>query len=110
MAQILLFNIRGDKLRKIRPLSLKLGLRCVEVTPEDFSKTLGALCGRADGAEAGVAESKLWCALYIFKELDLISGVTDRLEYRLIPDRRVQLDESALRTALQSVKVRGVNK
>ena len=59
MAQILLFNIRGDKLRKIRPLSLKLGLRCVEVTPEDFSKTLGALCGRADSAEAGVADDAL---------------------------------------------------
>lgn len=71
----------------------------------------GAHCSAAAlAAEAGVAESKLWCALYIFKELDLISGVTDRLEYRLIPDRRVQLDESALRTALQSVKVRGVNK
>ena len=50
MAQVLLFNIRGDKLRRIRTLSFKLGLRCVSVEPEDFSKTLGALCGRADEA------------------------------------------------------------
>lgn len=56
MAQVLLFNIRGDKLRRIRTLSFKLGLRCVSVEPEDFSKTLGALCGRADdgGDEAPV--------------------------------------------------------
>ena len=50
MAQILLFNIRGDKLRRIRLLSFKLGLRCVEIAPEDFSKPLGALCGRPDEA------------------------------------------------------------
>ena len=52
MAQVLLFNIRGDKLRRIRTLSFKLGLRCVSVEPEDFSKTLGALCGRADETPA----------------------------------------------------------
>ena len=52
MAQVLLFNIRGDKLRKIRMLLFKLGLRCVVVAPEDFSRTLGALCGRAEDAPA----------------------------------------------------------
>ena len=38
MAQVLLFNIRGDKLRRIRMLTFKLGLRCIEVAPEDFSR------------------------------------------------------------------------
>ena len=52
MAQLLLFNIRGDKLRRIRMLSFKLGLRCLEVAPENFSKTLGALCGRAEDIPA----------------------------------------------------------
>lgn len=58
MAQILLFNIHGDKLRRIRPLALRLGLGCRCVAPEDYSKTLGALCGRADeDASDGAAET-----------------------------------------------------
>lgn len=59
MPQILLFNIRGEKLRRIRFLAFKLSLGCRVVGPEDFSKTLGALCGRADGAEAGDADDAL---------------------------------------------------
>lgn len=59
MAQILLFNIPGEKLKRIRPLAFKLGIVCREIAPEDFSKTLVALCGRADGAEAGVADDAL---------------------------------------------------
>lgn len=56
MAQVLLFNIRGDKLRRIRMLTFKLGLRCIEVAPEDFSRPLGELCGRADEAVADGAD------------------------------------------------------
>lgn len=56
MAQVLLFNIRGDKLRRIRMLTFKLGLRCIEVAPEDFSRPLGMLCGRADEAVADGAD------------------------------------------------------
>lgn len=55
MAQILLFNIGADKLRRIRPLALRLGLGCRCVEPEDFSLPLGALCGR-EGFETPAAE------------------------------------------------------
>lgn len=55
MAQILLFNIGADKLRRIRPLALRLGLGCRCVAPEDFSRPLGALCGR-EGFEAQAGE------------------------------------------------------
>lgn len=58
MAQILLFNIPGEKLKRIRPLAFKLGIVCREIAPEDFSKTLVALCGRAGEAAAdGVDET-----------------------------------------------------
>ena len=51
MAQILLFNIGADKLRRIRPLALRLGIRCRSIAQEDYGKTLGALSGR-EGYEA----------------------------------------------------------
>ena len=52
MAQILLFNIGADKLRRIRPLALRLGLGCRCVAPEDQARTLGALCGRVEDIPA----------------------------------------------------------
>ena len=57
MPQILLFNIRGEKLRRIRFLAFKLSLGCRVVGPEDFSKTLGALCGRAGEEAADISDA-----------------------------------------------------
>ena len=44
--QVLLFNLTGEKRRRIRFLLIKLGLGCVEVPAKDFGCTLGALSGR----------------------------------------------------------------
>lgn len=46
MAQVLLYNIRGEKLTKIRFLLLKLGVAPRIVQPEDYGKPLGQLLGR----------------------------------------------------------------
>lgn len=53
MAQILLFNIGADKLRRLRPLALRLGIRCRSIAPEEQGKALGTLCGREGFETAG---------------------------------------------------------
>ena len=53
MAQVLLFNIAGDRRRKLRFLLTKLGIPCREIAPERQASSLGELCGREgfDAAE-----------------------------------------------------------
>ncbi len=43
--QVLLFNIKGEKLKKIKMLSAVLKIKAVEISPDDFAQTLGALSG-----------------------------------------------------------------
>ena len=59
MPQILLFNLSQDKLRRLRPLALRLGLSCRAVPPTEFGKSLAALCGRAEDAAAADGEDAL---------------------------------------------------
>ena len=52
MAQVLLFNIGGEKRKKLRFLLLRLGLEARDVPPEEFSLPIGTLCGRPVAADA----------------------------------------------------------
>ena len=45
MSKVLLYNITGEKLMKIRIAALRLGLEVIEVPPEGFSHPLGYLLG-----------------------------------------------------------------
>lgn len=61
MSRILLYNITGDKLRKIRTAAGLLGLETVEVPPEAFAHPLGHVLGyegfaASDGAETFTEE------------------------------------------------------
>ncbi len=55
-------------------------------------------------AEAGLSESQVICALYIFEELGLIACTLQPLSYRMIPTGRVSLESSRLRSRLMSMK------
>ncbi len=43
--QVLLFNIKGEKLKKIKMLSAVLKIKAAEISSDDFAQTLGALSG-----------------------------------------------------------------
>ena len=45
MKGVLLYNISADKLKKIRVILLRLGLRAREVSPAEFDRPIGALAG-----------------------------------------------------------------
>ena len=47
MAKVLLFNITGDKQKKLRFLCMQYGITVLEGRGEDCSKPLGTLLGRA---------------------------------------------------------------
>lgn len=56
MSKVLLYNITGDKLTKIRAAALRLGLEAVVVPREDFAHPLGYLLGEAGFAPAQTPE------------------------------------------------------
>ena len=47
MAKVLLFNITGDKQKKLRFLCMQYGITVLEGRGEDCNKPLGTLLGRA---------------------------------------------------------------
>lgn len=49
---ILLFNIAGEKLARIRMIAARLGIDCIEIEPLDFSRTLEELTSRCARGEA----------------------------------------------------------
>ena len=51
MAKVYLFNLQGEKRRRVRLLLIRLGIPCLEIQPRDFNRTLGALSGREGYAE-----------------------------------------------------------
>ena len=50
MTRILLYNITGEKLMKIRVAALRLGLQILEIPEESFAHPLGYLMGLPDFA------------------------------------------------------------
>ena len=62
----------------------------------------------AVSAEADVTIGKLWCAVYIFKELGLITLEKNGFRYSLIPDKKVSLSDSVLRKRIQDLTTQGV--
>lgn len=57
MSRVLLFNIHGEKLVKIRIAALRLGLDVIEVPPESFGHPLGFMLGLEGFAPSEAAES-----------------------------------------------------
>ena len=57
MSRILLYNIRGEKLAKIRIAALVLGLEAIEVPPESFGHPLGFVLGLEGFAPSEAADS-----------------------------------------------------
>lgn len=57
MAKILLYNIEGEKLRKIRGAAALLGLEVIEVTPQAQSHPIGYLLGYEGFAPADADEA-----------------------------------------------------
>ena len=53
MTGVLLYNIRAEKLAKIKFISFKLGLSVKEVSPVDFSQPVGSLAGLTGFAPTG---------------------------------------------------------
>lgn len=56
MPKLLLFNLEGEKLAKIRAIACRLGLDTLAVPREDFHRPLGSLldgvkCAPAEGAD-----------------------------------------------------------
>jgi len=102
MSQILLFHIHGDKLRKIRTLAFKLGLRCVEVAPEDFSKPLGALCGRSEAAPAERADE----AIAVGGEMLVMDGLSSAQFHGLLDGLRRERAAVALKAVVTESNAR----
>ena len=57
MSRILLYNIHGDKLAKIRAAASLLGLTLIEVSEEEFSHPIGYVLGYEDFTPSETAES-----------------------------------------------------
>ena len=45
MKGVLLYNLSGEKLKKIRVILLRLGMQGRVITPEEFSLPVGQLAG-----------------------------------------------------------------
>ena len=56
MAKVLLYNIKGEKLGKIRSAAALLGITAVEVPEEAFSHPIGYVLGYEGFAPSGTAE------------------------------------------------------
>ena len=67
-----------------------------------------SLTASAVAAEAGVTIGKLWCAIYILKELGLIALEKTGFRYSLIQDKRADLSDSMLRKSIQNMAAQGV--
>ena len=66
---------------------------------EKMESTLSVLA-----LEAGMSESRVLCALYIFNELNLIEFSLEPLRYRLLKSGRVSLEASRIRSRLIAMK------
>lgn len=53
---LLCFNIPAEKASKLRLICMRFGIRFQPVSPEDWGKPLGALCGLEAAAEETTAE------------------------------------------------------
>ena len=55
MSKVLLFNIQGEKRRKLLFLLMRLGLACRELSPAEQGKTIGALTEKTGFSNASAA-------------------------------------------------------
>ena len=66
---------------------------------EAMGLTIGELA-----AEVGVSQSRITCALTVFKELGLLRFQKDHAQYTLVPGMHVSLDDSPLRRTLLNLR------
>jgi hypothetical protein len=57
MAKALLFNITGDKRKKLQFLLMQFGIAAVEGMPEDAGRTLGSILGHEDRCGTSALEA-----------------------------------------------------
>lgn len=99
MAQVMLFNIHGEKLMKIRMLLYKLGVHGREVPEEDFGKTLEELRMPAEAApskkEPDAAQKPLFT-----REMLVMDGLTPEQFNALLEGLRKAEAQVALKAVL----------
>ena len=70
MAKALLFNITGDKRKKLQFLLMQYGVAAVEGKPEDGNLSLGRLLGRAGAFPGPTLDGPLTDEMLVLDQLD----------------------------------------
>ena len=75
MPAILLYNLEGEKGRRVRLLAMRLRVRIQNVAPAEYGETLAALVGRAD-RENAPCEATFADEMLVFVDFD--NGLLNR--------------------------------
>lgn len=100
MAQVLLFNITGEKRKKIRFLLLKLGIPLREVPAEDCGRRLGELAGREGFAPETAPEVPAEDAAPFREEMLVMDALEQRQFHALLDGLRRDRASVALKAVL----------
>ena len=94
MPSILLYNLNGDKGRRLRLLAMRLRVRLQEVSPAEYGETLAALTGRAERTGAP-CDAPFDDEMLVFVDFD--NGLLNRF---LNETRKAKIPPVALKAVL----------
>ncbi len=70
MAKAILFNITGDKKKKLQFLLMQYGIGAIEGKPEDAGRPLGSLLGKAGASAASAPDAPFFDEMLVLDGLD----------------------------------------